>query len=133
MRIPENPYNLIAILHGNDKRIIIREFTGDLVSVKEGGTLIDGAIVKKIGDSVVTLVKGNQTKELKILDYKALAVSKPSVAPVAAKPGGTPGVASGANKPSQSIPVPMHVPRGSQQGGQRSPGEGGASGQQGKR
>ena len=89
MRIPENPYTLIAILHGSEKRIVIKEFTGDLVSVKEGGALIDGAIVKKIGDSVVTLEKGGQTRELKILDYKELAVRKPVLtAPPRSQPGG---------------------------------------------
>jgi hypothetical protein len=120
MRIPENPYTLIAILHGSEKRIVIREFTGDLVSVKEGGTLIDGAIVKKIGDSIVTLEMGNQTRELKILDYKELAMRKPVVTPppAGAKPGSQGTVRSG-NVPSQGrAPAPRGVPQpGTQSGG----------------
>ncbi len=142
-QIPENAYSLVAILHGTEKRIIVREFTGDLVSVKEGGTLIDGAVVQKIGENVVTVAKGDQTKELKILDYKALATRKPSVDVAAARSGGPAGTTgSGEEGAGRSRPARVNLSStasqpggqaGSQPGGQRAPGGGSAPAQRGKR
>ena len=68
--IPENPYNLIAVLEGKEKRAILREYTGRMVSLKIGDKMIDGAVVIKIDKLSVTAKKGAKKKEYRIFDVK---------------------------------------------------------------
>ncbi len=68
--IPENPYNLIAVLEGKEKKAILREYTGRMVSLKVGDKMIDGAVVIKIDKMSVTAKKGKKEKEYKIFDVK---------------------------------------------------------------
>lgn len=69
-KIPENAYNLIAVLKGREKRAIFREYTGTLVSVKVGDKLIDGAVVTDIGSMTVRVKKDKDKKEYRIFDVK---------------------------------------------------------------
>ncbi|MBF0559532.1 MAG: hypothetical protein HQL08_12225 [Nitrospirae bacterium] len=68
--IPENPYNLIAVLAGKEKRVIMREYTGRMVSFKTGDKMIDGAVVSEIDKLSVTVKKGKKKKEYKIFEVK---------------------------------------------------------------
>lgn len=68
--IPENPYNLIAVLEGKEKKAILREYTGRMVSLKVGDKMIDGAVVIKIDKMSVTAKKGKKEKEYRIFDVK---------------------------------------------------------------
>ncbi len=68
--IPENPYNLIAVLQGKENRAIFREYTGSELSFKVGDKMIDGAIVTHIDRLSVTVKKGKEKKEYRIFDVK---------------------------------------------------------------
>jgi len=68
--IPENPYNLIAVLQGKENRAIFMEYTGSALSFKVGDKMIDGAIVKKIDRLSVTVKKGKKLKEYRIFEVK---------------------------------------------------------------
>src|SRR5208282_1258066 len=68
--IPENPYNLIAVLQGKEIKAILREYTGRMVSFKIGDKMIDGAVVSSIDRLSVTAKKGKKTKEYRIFDVK---------------------------------------------------------------
>ncbi len=68
--IPENPYNLIAVLQGKENRAIFMDYTGSAMSFKVGDKMIDGAVVKSIGKLSVTVKKGNKLKEYRIFDVK---------------------------------------------------------------
>ncbi len=71
LKIPENPYTLMAVLkEGDEKRVILKEFTGNIVVAKKGTKLIDGSTVKKIGDSYVEIKKGKETRKLAIFEVK---------------------------------------------------------------
>ena len=74
--IPENPYNLIAVLEGKGKRAILREYTGRMVSLKMGDKMIDGAVVIKIDKMSVTAKKGKKEKEYRIFEVKKKVGSK---------------------------------------------------------
>ncbi|MBI4691168.1 MAG: hypothetical protein HY754_13035 [Nitrospirae bacterium] len=76
IRIPENPYNLIAVLKGKEKKAIFREFTGNVVSSKVGDKLIDGATILDIGDITVKVKKGRETKEFRIFEVKGAVLSR---------------------------------------------------------
>jgi len=76
IQIPENPYNLIAVLRGREKRAVFREFTGNVVSLKVGNKLIDGATITDIGDMAVKVKKGRDTKEFRIFEVKGAVLNK---------------------------------------------------------
>jgi hypothetical protein len=76
IHLPENPYNLIAVLRGNEKRAVFREFTGDVVSLKVGDRLIDGAIITNIEDMAVKVKKGRETKKYRIFEVKGAVLNK---------------------------------------------------------
>lgn len=76
LQIPENPYNLIAVLRGMEKRAVFREFTGNMVSLKVGDKLIDGAVIEDIGDMSVKIKKGKETKDYRIFEVKGIAPNK---------------------------------------------------------
>jgi hypothetical protein len=64
--VPEKPYDLVAVLKGNEKRAIFRDYKGSLVSRKLGEKLADGSEVVKIDDTAVSLQKGTERKEQRI-------------------------------------------------------------------
>lgn len=66
-KLPENPYNLIAVVLGKEKRAVFKEFTGAIVSFSAGQKLIDGAVISAIGDNRVTVKRGGKMKEYRIL------------------------------------------------------------------
>ena len=68
--IPENPYNLVAVLLGKENRAIFMEYTGSAMSFKVGDKMIDGAIVKSIDRLSVTVKKGKKLKEYRIFEVK---------------------------------------------------------------
>ncbi len=68
--IPENPYNLIAVLQGKEKRALLREYTGRMVSLKIGDKMVDGAIVTGIDSMSVTAKKGKKEKVYRIFEIK---------------------------------------------------------------
>jgi hypothetical protein len=68
--LPENPYNLIAVLEGKEKRAIFREYTGDMVSFKKGEKMIDGSVIMEIGRMDVKVKKGKNIREYRIFDVK---------------------------------------------------------------
>jgi hypothetical protein len=70
-RPPENPYSLVAVMiSGKEKRVILKDFTGELFTAKEKEKMIDGYIIEKIDKNLVILKRGKQKKELKILSGK---------------------------------------------------------------
>lgn len=76
IQIPENPYNLIAVLKGKEKRAVFREFTGNVVSLKIGSRLIDGATITDIGEMTVKVKKGRDIKEFRIFEVKGAVLNK---------------------------------------------------------
>lgn len=68
--IPENPYNLIAVLEGKEKRAVLRDYTGKVVSLKTGDKMVDGAVVVRIDRLSVTARLGKKEKEYRIFDVK---------------------------------------------------------------
>lgn len=68
--IPENPYSLVAILVGKEKRALLKFFTGEVRTVKEGELLIDGAKVLKIGENSVIIERLGKKKELKLFQVE---------------------------------------------------------------
>jgi hypothetical protein len=70
IQIPENPYNLIAVLKGKEKKAVFREFTGNMVSLKVGDKLIDGATITDIREMTVKVKKGREIKEYRIFDAR---------------------------------------------------------------
>lgn len=68
--IPENPYNLIAVLEGKEKRAVLRDYTGRVVSLKTGDKMLDGAVVVRIDRLSVTARLGKREKEYRIFDVK---------------------------------------------------------------
>jgi len=70
-RPPENPYSLVAVMiAGKEKRVILKDFRGELFTAKEKEKMIDGYIIEKIDKNLVILKRGKQKKELKILSGK---------------------------------------------------------------
>jgi hypothetical protein len=74
--MPEKPYELVAILRGNEKMAVFRDFTGSLISRKPGEKLADGSEVVKIDDLAVTLKKGDKRKEFKIFQVNSKLAQK---------------------------------------------------------
>ena len=68
--IPEKPYNLIAVLAGKEKRAIMRDYTGRVVSLKIGDKMIDESVVTDIDRLSVTAKKGKKKKEYRIFEVK---------------------------------------------------------------
>jgi len=68
--LPENPYTLIGILQGEEKKAVFREYTGSIVFLTIGKKLIDDSIITRIDSTSVEVKKGKEKKELKIFDVK---------------------------------------------------------------
>jgi hypothetical protein len=68
--LPENPYTLIGILQGEEKKAVFREYTGSIVFLTIGKKLIDESVITRIDSTSVEVKKGKEKKELKIFDVK---------------------------------------------------------------
>jgi hypothetical protein len=68
--LPENPYTLIGILQGEEKKAVFREYTGSIVFLTIGKKLIDDSIITRIDSTSVEVKKGKEKKELKIFNIK---------------------------------------------------------------
>ncbi len=69
--IPENPFTLIAIrLSPSSKTAILKSFTGEFLTVKEGDKLLDGSKVVEISENKVVLERLGKKKELKIFSVE---------------------------------------------------------------
>jgi hypothetical protein len=73
--LPENPYTLIGILQGEEKKAVFREYTGSVVTLTMGKKLIDESVITRIDSTSVEVKKGNEKRELKIFDVKVPRLS----------------------------------------------------------
>ncbi len=76
--LPPNPYTLVAVLQGNDKKAVFREYTGAIITVPVGKKMIDEYVVQSIESLTVKLMRGNEEKKLTVFNSgRALAVLSP--------------------------------------------------------
>lgn len=69
--IPEDPFTLIAVrLTPPPPTAVIRVFTGELLTVKKGDKLLDGAKVVEIKENSLILERLGKKRELKILSVE---------------------------------------------------------------
>jgi len=73
--LPENPYTLIGILHGEEKKAVFRAYTGSILFLTVGKKLTDDSIITRIDSTSVEVKKGKEKKELKIFDVKVPRLS----------------------------------------------------------
>ena len=64
--LPENPYTLIGVLKGKEKKAVFREYTGSVVTQTVGEKLLDGYVIISIDDVSVKLRKGKDRRELRV-------------------------------------------------------------------
>lgn len=76
--LPENPYTLIGILHGEGGKAVFREYTGSIVTLTVGKKLIDDSVITRIDSTSVEVKKGKEKRELKIFDVKIPPLRHPS-------------------------------------------------------
>jgi len=76
--LPENPYTLIGILQGEEKKAVFREYTGSIVTLTVGKKLIDDSVITRINNTSVEVKKGKEKKELRIFDVKVPPLRHPS-------------------------------------------------------
>lgn len=68
--IPDIPYTLLGVVYGKEKKAFFREFTGAIVSLREGDKMLDEAVVSHIEKRTVKVKKGKEEKEYKIFNIK---------------------------------------------------------------
>jgi hypothetical protein len=73
--LPENPYTLIGILHGEEKKAVFREYTGSILFLTVGKKLIDDSVITRIDSTSVEVKRGKEKKELKIFNVKVPILS----------------------------------------------------------
>jgi hypothetical protein len=81
--IPENPYALIAVLQGKEKKAVFRDYLGNVLTLRAGEKLIDGFVVARIDAVSVLLQKRDEQKNLRLFS----AEGKLSMPPAAVDPG----------------------------------------------
>ncbi len=64
--LPPDPYKLISVLHGKEKKAVFREYTGAVVTLPVGKKMIDDFIITKIESVSVKLKKDKEEKELRL-------------------------------------------------------------------
>ncbi|MGA3209241.1 MAG: hypothetical protein ABSE05_15650 [Syntrophales bacterium] len=64
--LPPNPYKLISVLQGKEKKAVFREYTGAVVTLPVGKKMIDDFIITKIESVSVKLKKDKEEKELRL-------------------------------------------------------------------
>lgn len=84
--LPENPYALIAVLKGKEKKAVFRDYLGNVLTLPVGGSLVDGFVVARIDEISVSLQKRNERKELRLFSLGGKAALPPSVAATSAAP-----------------------------------------------
>jgi len=73
--LPENPYTLIGILHGEEKKAVFRDHTGSIIALTVGKKLIDDSVITRIDSTSVEVTKGKEKRELKIFSVKVPRLS----------------------------------------------------------
>jgi len=66
--LPENPYTLIGVLLGKEKRAVFKEYTGAVITLPVGKQLIDGFQIVGIDNTSVILKRRSEKKELRMFD-----------------------------------------------------------------
>ncbi len=66
--LPKNPYKLIGILTGKEKKAVFREYTGTVVTVPVGKKMIDGFEVVVINSISVKLQKEAERKVFRLFN-----------------------------------------------------------------
>jgi hypothetical protein len=64
--LPENPYTLIGVLRGEEKKAVFRQYTGEIITLTVGKKLIDGSVITRIDNRSVKVKKGKERRELRI-------------------------------------------------------------------
>ena len=89
--LPENPYTLIGILNGEEKKAVFRDHTGSIIALTVGKKLIDGSVITKIERLSVQLENEKGKKELKVFDLTDPKRRAPPKREIASKPEAPPG------------------------------------------
>jgi hypothetical protein len=66
--LPKNLYTLIGILAGKEKKAVFKDYKGSVLILAVGEKLLDGSVITNIDNSIVSLKKSNEKKELKIFN-----------------------------------------------------------------
>ncbi|MBP1713309.1 MAG: putative exported protein [Deltaproteobacteria bacterium] len=120
-RSSENPYSLVGVLQGGEKRAVFLEPGGKIVALAVGKNLADGSVVTRIDDLSVELEKGKEKKNLKLFDLTKQADLKASSRPDRERPSRQDAGAV-QPRPQRVAPQPQQVPPQVQgQGGQQQP------------
>ncbi len=82
--LPDNPYALIAVLRGKQRRAVFKEYTGKIITLPVGKTMIDGFVIEAIDSLSVRLKKRDEQKNLQLFNAAG------NVLPPAAAKGGKP-------------------------------------------
>ena len=67
-KMPDNPYNLIAVLQGKEKKAVFRDYTGKVSTLSTGKEMMDKFVIARIDNVSVQLVKGDEKKELRLFN-----------------------------------------------------------------
>jgi hypothetical protein len=89
--LPENPYTLIGILNGEEKKAVFRDYTGSIIALTVGKKLIDGSVITKIEKLSVQLENEKAKKELKVFDLTDPKRRTPPKREIASRPEAPPG------------------------------------------
>ncbi|MGA2318918.1 MAG: hypothetical protein ABSG71_21425 [Thermodesulfobacteriota bacterium] len=89
--LPENPYTLIGILYGEEKKAVFRDYTGSIIALTVGKKLIDGSVITKIEKLSVQLENEKTKKELKVFDLTDPKRRTPPKREIASRPEAPPG------------------------------------------
>ena len=89
--LPENPYTLIGILNGEEKKAVFRDYTGSIIALTVGKKLIDGSVITKIEKLSVQLENEKDKKELKVFDLTDPKRRTPPKREIASRPEAPPG------------------------------------------
>ncbi|MFZ4439707.1 MAG: hypothetical protein ACOYOS_14865 [Syntrophales bacterium] len=66
--MPDNPYNLIAVLQGKEKKAVFRDYLGKVVTFVVGKEMMDKFVIAHIDNVSVQLLKGDEKKELRLFN-----------------------------------------------------------------
>lgn len=70
--LPAIPYTLIAVLQGNDKKAVFREYTGAILTVPVGKKMIDEYVVESIEGLTVRLKRAQERKKLTVFNPESV-------------------------------------------------------------
>lgn len=83
--LPDNPYTLIAVLQGNEKKAVFRDHNGVVSTLPVGKKLPDEFVITRIDTLSVQLEKRNEQKDLRLFNagggQPPPAIDKGGVAP----------------------------------------------------